>query len=677
MIQAAPLRGVLLSVLAIVLGGCAATAPAPAGAPPVAQGGAPVQVREIGNLVLEDLPAIPDALPERLRQYQSARGASLQGWLPDGSLLVRTRFADTAQIHRVRSPGGERRQLTFFTEPVAGAEPSPDPQHPGFLYLRDVGGAEAYQLFFMDLATGRSQRISDGRSRNSAPIFDRSGGQIAWASTRRNGRDTDVWVGSVDGRAQRALTRESGSWAPVQFSPDGRRLLVRHYVSRSESTAFVADLDSGALTPVLDPDLGVRIDDLAFDRDGTTVYFSSDLGGDFVRLYRVARPGAPPVAVTGDVDWDLERFAISPDGRYLVWSMNEETRSRLYVRDLVAGSFVALPEIPEGVVYGLSFSPDSTRLGFTVNGATSPGDVHVVDLAHRSLTRWTHSEVGGLDSAAFVAPEHFRYPTFDRVAPDGPQRTVPAFIYRPPVEGSAEPAPRPVIISLHGGPESQARPYFSPTIQFWVNELGAAVIVPNVRGSTGYGRAWHQLDDGYRREDSVRDVGALLDWIDTQDDLDPSRVMVTGGSYGGYMVLAALAMYPDRIAAGAETVGISNFVTFLEQTSDYRRDLRRAEYGDERDPDMRAFLESISPLTKVDALAAPLLVIQGANDPRVPAGESRQIVDALRARGEDAWYLLATDEGHGFRKRANRDVAAAVTALFIERFLLDGGRGDD
>ena len=286
-----------------------------------------------------------------------------------------------------------------------------------------------------------------------------------------------------------------------------------------------------------------------------------------------------------------------------------------------------------------------------------------IDFGTRLLTRWTRSELGGIQANRLVEPELIRYPTFDG-------RTIPAFVYRPSGSG-----PHPVIVSIHGGPEGQARPTFSATTQYYVNELGAAVIYPNVRGSAGYGKTWLTLDNGRRREDSVRDIGALLDWIAAVPDLNADRVAVTGGSYGGYMVLASLVHYGDRLRAGIERVGISNFVTFLENTQPYRQDLRRVEYGDERDPGMRAFLTSVSPLTRVDEMTTPLLISQGLNDPRVPASESEQIVAALKERDIPVWYVLAKDEGHGFRKKSNRDYLGAVTALFLKRHLLGDGLG--
>jgi len=651
-----------------------------------------VDRRQVGNLIFEDIPSVSAGVEARLAQYLEVRSATFQGWLPDGEALVSTRFGETVQIHRVAQPGGAREQLTFFSEPVRGALASPDADRPGFLYLRDAGGSEFWQLYFFDLENGRSVMLSDGSSRNSAPAFDHQGRQIAWSSTLRNGRDTDIWLRTLDGEA-RAVVTAGGSWYVQGFSASGDSLLVTRYVSRSEVHPHLLDIATGELTPLLPEGTVANVTRLRFGPEDS-IYFSADLGGEFVRLYRLSEPGAEPEAVTGGavsggavsggavsggavsggavsgaVEHDLEQFEISPDGRYLAFSLNENTVSRLYVRRLGDGSFVALPELPVGIIYGLEFSADSDQIGFTLNTATSPADVHSIDLRGRTLTRWTRSEVGGLDTAAFVTPEHFMFPTFDTVdgrpaAADEPRRMIPAYVYRP-----AGPGPHPVVVQIHGGPESQARPRFSSTHQFWVNQLGFAVVVPNVRGSTGYGRSFHQLDNGVLREDSVRDIGALLDWIAGQPDLDADRVATYGGSYGGYMVLASHIHFADRLLAGVNVVGISNFITFLENTQDYRRHLRRQEYGDERNSAMRAHLERISPLNNVRRMTRPLLIVQGANDPRVPQSEARQLVAALRAQGLPAPYLLALDEGHGFRKRSNRDAYLAVAAEFLQRHL--------
>ncbi|MDH4056106.1 MAG: alpha/beta fold hydrolase, partial [Gammaproteobacteria bacterium] len=312
---------------------------------------------------------------------------------------------------------------------------------------------------------------------------------------------------------------------------------------------------------------------------------------------------------------------------------------------------------------------DDSRLGMTLNTAQTPSDAFVLELgkeplAYGELTRWTESEVGNLDTTAFRMPELVHYPTFDKVGDAA--REIPAWVYKPRGTG-----PHPVIIAIHGGPEGQSRPAFNNTYQMWIDKLGAAVILPNVRGSTGYGKTYTGLDNGFRREDSVRDIGALLDWIATQPDLDESRVAVFGGSYGGYMVLASAVHYSDRLKAVVDIVGISNFVTFLENTQDYRRDLRRAEYGDERDPAMREHLQRISPFNNVGRIDVPMFIVQGENDPRVPVTESLQMVEALRADGHTVWFMNAMNEGHGYRKRENIDVYQQATVLFFQQHLVD------
>jgi len=316
----------------------------------------------------------------------------------------------------------------------------------------------------------------------------------------------------------------------------------------------------------------------------------------------------------------------------------------------------------------MEFSPDGRKLGLTLNTSKTPSDSFVLQLGegaleYGSLVRWTYSEVGGLDTENFIGPELVHYPTFDS-ASGGPE-SIPAWVYKPTGKG-----PHPVIIAIHGGPESQSRPTFSSTYQMWLDKLGAVVIRPNVRGSAGYGKHYMSLDNGFKREDSVRDIGALLDWIATQPDMDKDRVAVYGGSYGGYMVLASAVHYSDRLNAAVDVVGISNFVTFLENTQDYRRDLRRAEYGDEREPAMRKHLQSISPLTNVEKIKIPMLVVQGQNDPRVPVTEAIQVVDGLRAQGQSVWYMNALNEGHGYRKKENRDVYQQAAIMFLQEHLV-------
>jgi dipeptidyl aminopeptidase/acylaminoacyl peptidase len=356
----------------------------------------------------------------------------------------------------------------------------------------------------------------------------------------------------------------------------------------------------------------------------------------------------------------------SDDRRRGAFVVNEEGRSRVYLLDPATRRYAPVAGLPTGLADGLEFSPDGRRLAMTLNTSKTPSDAFVLDLGaspleHGALARWTFSEVGGLDTSTFIEPELVRYQSFDGLS-------VPAWVYKPAGKG-----PFPVVISIHGGPEAQARPGFTSTYQMWLQKLGVAVVVPNVRGSDGYGSTYLGLDNGFRREDSVKDIGALLGWIATQPDLDAKRVAVAGGSYGGYMVLASAVHYSDRLRAAVDVVGISNFVTFLENTQDYRRDLRRVEYGDERDPAMRAHLEKISPLNNAGKIDVPMLVVQGQNDPRVPVTEAEQIVRALRERGQPVWYMNALNEGHGYRKKENADVYQQAVVMFFREHLLPPG----
>ena len=656
-----------LSVTALVL---ACAAPAFAQAPAVVR-------QETGNRVSENVPAIPPALIEPLNRYQNTRGASFAGWTRDGCLLVGTRFAETTQAHRVCQPLGMREQLTFYPEPINNLGTAPlTSSLDGFVFGKDVGGNEFWQLHWFDLKTRQPALLTDGKARNQSPLFAHDGKQFAWSSTARNGRDTDIWMMDFATRQARTVVTEGGSWSAMDFSPDGKRLLVMRYVSAAESYPGVVELASGKLT-LFPVDGGkAAFSGFRFAPDGRSVYFVSDepLDGkpsEFGTL-RYHDPAKREFKVlTAATPWDVDGFEIAEDGQHLAYVTNEDGIDRLHVLRLPGHQPVALPALPVGAIGGFGFSADGQRLALTLNTATSPSDVHVLDIKGGKLTRWTRSEVGGLDATKFVAPTLIRYPTFDQV--DGKPRTIPAFYYKP----AHVPAGRklPVVINIHGGPEAQSLPTFNPTAQYLANELGVAMLVPNVRGSSGYGKTYLSLDNAAKREDSVKDIGALLDWIAQQPELDGNRVGVYGGSYGGYMVLASLMHYPERIKAGVEIVGISHFGTFLTNTENYRRDLRRAEYGDERDPAMQAVFDRISPLNHAGKITAPLFVAQGRNDPRVPYTEAEQIVKAVRSNGQPVWFLMYNDEGHGFAKKANADYFGAATMLFWQQHLLGGAGG--
>lgn len=621
-----------------------------------------------GSLVTENVPEASPEMIERLRQYQNTRSAHLQSWQPSGQgMLIATRFGNTTQIHTLASPGGARRQLTFFDEPVASASYSPNPEYRGFLFRRDVGGGEFYQYFWFDLATGTSRLLTDGKSRNGGATWSNAGDVFAYVSTRRNGRDTDLYLASMTAPERpRMVVELKGAWGPVDWSPDDRSLLLYRGVSANESYLYsldMADPKPVMLNPQPDGATPIAYSGAVWAADQKRVFLISDQDSEFAHLRVLDLATGRQTLLTGDIPWDVERLTASRDRRKLAFTVNDNGRSSLYLYDTDTGRRTAVSSLPLGGIAGLEFSPDGQRLGFSLTTAQGPGDVYVLALDSMKLERWTESEVGGLDVSRFVAPTLIAYPTFDQIEP-GKRRQIPAIYYCPVT--AREKGRVPVVINIHGGPESQSTVGFSPSTQFMVNELGIAVIYPNVRGSSGYGKSYLKLDNGMKREDSVKDIGALLDWIAAQPELDAGRVIVMGGSYGGYMTLAAMTHYNDRLAGGIDIVGISNFVTFLTNTQDYRRDLRRVEYGDERDPAMRAFLERISPLTHVGKIAKPMLIAQGYNDPRVPVTEAEQIVKALKENGGQPWYMLAMDEGHGFAKKENANALQIATMTFIE-----------
>lgn len=622
---------------------------------------------ERGNLVIEGIPEVPETLRERLRQYQNTRSAAFADWLPDSkSMLIRTRFGETAQLHVVDVPLGMRRQVTFYDEPVGGGDYAPPGGPKGFLFGKDEGGDENFQIWFYDDRDSTAHLLSTGEDRHQATVWSRDGSKVAWTMSTADSAKRTVWVAQAGKPESRKPVFEGeGFWAPMDWSRDGKKLLLFHYISITNSELHILDLASGKATQVNPAKETIFYGQAEFAPDGRNLFYISDQDSEFRNLVRHDLISNRKTVLTGDISWDVEGFDLSPDGRRVVFSVNEGGLSRLHLRSARNNAELGAPALPPGLISNLTFSPDGRKFAFTLNSATSPGDVWSYDLVIKRLTRWTQSEVGGLNTEKFVSPQLVTFPTFDEDG--GEPRRIPAFLYKPQGKG-----PHPVVVSIHGGPESQFRPGFRSIYQFWANEMGIAIVAPNVRGSSGYGKTYVRLDNGRKRENSVKDIGALLDWIGTQEDLDEDRVMVFGGSYGGYMVLASMTHFNDRLAGGVDIVGISSFVTFLENTKGYRRDLRRAEYGDERDPEMRKFLEKISPLNNVDKITKPLLIIQGANDPRVPASEADQILAAIRKNGGTAWYLLAKDEGHGFRKKSNRDYMYEAVALYFEEFLLKG-----
>ena len=629
---------------------------------------------ERGNLAFDNVPPVSTQVVSGLDAYLNARQATPLSWSPAGKLLLSTRFGDTEQLHLVEHAGSARRQLTFYKEPISEAEYSADANHPGFVFLKDAGGDENAQLFYQRDGDNTARLLTDGKSQNGDPVWSNSGREVAFRSSLRNGRDSDIYLvepaagQSAPGQPAPAplpatppklvFTADSPGWSVLDWSPDDRKLLLRKFVSVTESYLYVYDIATGQNREVDPAKTKVGISAAKFSRDGVGVFIASDRDSEFTQLQFINLGSGERSTLTAHIPWDVEEIAVSRDARYLAYVTNEAGAGRLSVTDLKSKQELALTLPGRGLISNLRFDMQSSRLAFGFASPSQPRDVYTLDLAANRVEPWTRSEAGPVDTSKFVTPTLAQYQTFDRAS--GRPRTVPVYVYEPQAPG-----PHPVLISIHGGPESQFRPGFDPWVQYVVNELGFVVLAPNVRGSSGYGKTYLSLDNGELREDSVKDIGALLVWISAQSKFDAKRVFVAGGSYGGYMTLASMVNFGDRLRGGIDVVGISNFISFLSNTAPYRQDLRRAEYGDERNPDMRAYLRRISPLTNAERIARPMLIVQGANDPRVPASESEQMVNRLRLRGNEVWYLVAKDEGHGFRKKQNRDAYLQTFAQFL------------
>lgn len=624
--------------------------------------------REVGNMVLEDVPEIPKDISSRLQQYQNTRTASFVDWLPnDKGMLIATRFGNTTQLHTVEVPGAAREQITFFDEPVSNGTYSEMPDYNGFIFTKDIGGNEFSQLFWYDMDKRSSTMLSDGESVNFGANYSNKGNRFAFTSTRRNTKDFDVYVSSMSNpeKADLKVDRGEGYWMTADWSPDDSKLLLMQYLSSTKSNGFVYDMDTDTLEPLNDEKEEAVFMGLSYNATGDKIYVISDKGREFQTLALLDVASGNMSYITDAIPWDIETFSTNKQRTRAAFVSNENGYGQLYLMNLEDNSYKKVENLPVGQISGIKFHPSKELLAMTLNTTETPGDTYTLDVATSKVARWTNSEVGGLDTGKFPKPELIYYETFDKDI-DGNTRKIPAFVFKP----NNGKGPFATLIMIHGGPEGQYTPRFSSFTAYLANELGVAIIAPNVRGSSGYGKSYLKLDNGFNREDSVKDIGKLMEWIENQSEFDNDRIGVYGGSYGGYMVLSSMFNYNDRLKCGVDIVGISNFVTFLENTQEYRRDLRRAEYGDERKPKMREHLLAISPTSHVKEITKPLFVIQGANDPRVPASESEQMVNSIRENQGKVWYMLAKDEGHGFRKKDNRDRMTEAIALFLKENLL-------
>lgn len=583
------------------------------------------------------------------------------------AIVVYRREREGTVLARVSAPGESPKTITTLKDVAQIGPWSPASSSPGFLYVTDSSGEERYQIFYYDLEQRASRPLTDGASRNALPIWSANGESIAFTSNRRNGISSDVYLMPVVDPGDPVMVASRGALIPHDWSRDGSLLAVQDFRSVNASQFYVFNLRRNSAHQLHDEDdRVVAFSKGQFAPSSRGLYLLTDAGGEHMRLdyYKINRRARlHPTRITQyrtfseSPNWDVTDFSLSPDGRWLAWLVNENGFDRLYVRDLDEDTTSAIESITPGLIFGLAFDPGGHHLGFTVNGAHTPDTPMTLELASGQLSTWTEQPAHTNDP-----PKTIRYPS---TSPSSGPRKIPALLYRAQAN-----SPRPVVIWLHGGPESQFRPGFNPRIRYWVDALGINVIAPNVRGSTGYGRAYSRADNGAQRMVAIDDVGALLNWIDGEPELDGKRVCVYGSSYGGFLAMAAMARWPDRLRCGMELAGITDFNAFLSDTSPGRQQLRRSEYGDERRPEMASMFRSLSPMTQASGIKGPVLVAHGLNDSRVPATQSKAFAGALRANGLEVWTVFAADEGHNWLKQNNRDALELSMAAFLERHLL-------
>jgi dipeptidyl aminopeptidase/acylaminoacyl peptidase len=621
---------------------------------------APAIVR--GNLILDGIPeqsALTADQTTKLDAYLSAREARPLGFTAKGQVLIATRFGEVDELHLVDQALGLRRQMTFIREPVLRGAFSPEPNRNAFFYTAESQNDGSPQLYYQRVGDPTARRLSDGKSIAGAALWSSSGREIAFSTIARDTGSCDIDIIDPDSGALPRLAAGNDCAAPLDWSADDRKLLLRRHVSAYEESLYVLDLGTGQKREV-DPSAAKgAIANAKFSRDGTGVYFISNRDGEHARLRYLNLFTADKNDISGRSDVDVEQFALSKDGHYLAYVTDEGGADKLNLVDLRAHQDLVPPRLPApGVVDSLSFDPDSKRLLFSLAPANQPRDAYVLDVAGNRLEPWTASEAGPLDPTKFVVPRLTQFPTFDRL--DGKSRELPLYVYEP-----ASPGVHPVLIVLHDGPDARFRPTFDPWIQYVVNELGFAVLAPNVRGSAGYGKSFGALARGEQREDAIKDVGALLVWLALDSHFDKTHVIVSGTGYGGYMALAALVNYGERLRGAVAMAPITDFIAFVSGTAPELRGAAREEYGDERDADGRLFLRRISPLVNAERITRPVLIAHGKNDRVVPIAQSDQLVNRLRARNQTVGYLKATDEGGSFARWQNREAYYRAFAEFL------------
>lgn len=652
------------------LNGCQWAAPLVAGTPT----GAAVPP----GLRVEGVPPVPLSLVRQAAPYTELRGHTVVDWHPTKrEMLVSHRAPDatTAQLYRLSNPLDQPQALTHGADPVTRARYEPLAGR-YVVFERASGGSEVTQLYRLDAPGAEPVALTTPDERHALLTWLNTRSELIHASVpldrtadggSRAQVNTTLWLldpQHPDRRRRLAVLPGSG-WYATRTSRDDRWLALGRHRSANASEIWLLDLSSGERRRVLpgtaDPaPMQATHAPLDFSADGRYLYLLTDRHGEFRELARLEIANGRLERISHDTPWDITEASLSHDDREVVALANVAGRRELRRYSTATLAPLPAPDLPVGSLAALRHHRVSGELALVVTHARSPGQVWSAEPG-RSAQAWTQPSVpAGLDTASFTEQQVVRWKSFDGLGISG-------LLTMPPPRHTGR---RPVLVHIHGGPEAQASVGFLGRTQYYAQELGVAIVQPNVRGSSGFGKRFLTLDNGRQREDAVRDIGALLDWIATQPQLDPTRVLVSGGSYGGYMALAVAARYPERIVGAIDVVGISHFLTFLKNTESYRRDLRRVEYGDEREPGMAEYLDRISPLTQAHRITRPLMVVQGRNDPRVPYTEAEQIVARVRGNGTAVWYLRADDEGHGFARQDNQDYQFWATVLFMQHTLL-------
>jgi dipeptidyl aminopeptidase/acylaminoacyl peptidase len=620
------------------------------------------EITPAAGVVHEGIPPVPASLAAETRIYRTVPGSSLMGWDPEKPQMVVSGWvADTRGASRVENPG--QAPVFFLKLPDWYKEISYDPRGRFFIYSKPADDNFEYQLYRYDINSKTVTLLTDGKSKNRYPIFSNSGNLLAFSSNRRDQKDTEIYaMDPLEPKNSRMIAKLEGeNWAVFDWSPDDCRVILSDWRSPDESYLWVLDIETGRktlLTPPTGREKTFNGSYAYFQKDGQGIYFVTDRDSEFRRLTALDFATGHYDFLTDHIKWDVDEFALSPDRRVLAFVSNEDGIGRLHLMDAATHKEIPVPEMPVGVISGLMWHKRLPYLGFESTSTRFPSDAFSVNLETGKLERWSKA-YNPIKTDGFREAELIRWKSFDG-------RMISGFLYRPPESFTGK---RPVIIDIHGGLTRQFRPDYRGEDNYFINALGIARIYPNIRGTAGYGKTFMKLDYQFLRVDSIKDIGTLLDWIAKQPDLDADRVLVVGASSGGYVALSVAAMYPGRISGVISYIAPTNLATFIERNSENEPDVFRREFGDERDQRVRKFMEKIAPVNRADKIEKPCFLIIGGKDLMTSAAETERIAAVLRKRGVPVWYLLASDEAHGFRNIWTYNYTFNAEALFIKNYL--------